>query len=313
MKLNVFEGARRIALALGALWVVGCIAYAVFAEPYLSATFAIPGPSEPPVKAERCADDDATAYTTAKTSKGHSIGISLCFTAHTAEDGRRLVPYTVAPWEAARRTLEEASGKQSDEHQLTPAALYPALRDAVVKGDTDRVRRLGTLIQALTTADKHAVWIVTNKDKRGTEEFEFTARAYREAKDDIARATKAATDAKALPQWTQAPEVKRPAGVWLMNEKNSGEVSKYTRAAAERFSVGASDMEGLEALHSRALFEQWKLAVQVLAGGLVFGWVLMAATGWIVRGFLGIPRGQDARPDAKPRQQDGPSGTTDQQ
>ena len=279
MKLNVFEGARRIALAVGALWVVGCIAYAVFAEPYASATFAIPGPGEPPVKAERCADDDATAYTTAKTSKGQSIGISLCFTAHTAEDGRRLVPYTVAPWEDARRTLDEVSGAQSNERQLTPAALYPALREADAKGDTDRARKLATLIQALTTADKHAVWIVTNKDKRGSEEFEFTARAYREAKDDIARAMKAAADAKALPLWTQAPEVKRPARVWLMNEKYSGEVSKYTREATERFTVGAHDMEGLDALRSHALFEQWKLAAQVLAGGLVFGWVLLAATG----------------------------------
>ncbi len=53
MKLNVFEGARRIVLALGALWVIGCIAYAVFAEPYVSATFAIPGFGEPPLKAER--------------------------------------------------------------------------------------------------------------------------------------------------------------------------------------------------------------------------------------------------------------------
>ena len=71
---------------------------------------------------------------------------------------------------------------------------------------------------------------------------------------------------------------------------------------AERFTVGAKDMEGLEALRSRALFDQWKLALQVLAGGLVSGWVLMAATGWIVRGFVGIARGQDAHPDAKPRQ-----------
>jgi len=196
---------------------------------------------------------------------------------------------------------------------LTPAALYTALREADAKGDTDRARKLATLIQALTTADKHAVWIVTNKEKRGSEEFEFTARAYREAKDDIARAMKAATDAKALPLWTQAPEVKRPARIWLMNEKYSGEVSKYTREATERLTIGANDMEGLEALRSHALFEQWKLAVQVLAGGLVFGWVLMAATAWIVRGFLGIPRGQDTRPDAKPRRQDGPSGTTDPQ
>ena len=299
MKLNVFDGARRIALALGALWVVGCTAYAVFAEPYVSATLAIPGPGEPPLKAERCADEDATAYTTTKTGKGHSIAVTLCFTAHTAEDGRRLVPYTVAPWEDARRTLADVSGRQSDERPLTPAALYPALREADAKGDVVRARKLATLIQALTTADKHAGWIVTNKDKRSTEEFEFTGRAYREAKAEIARAMKAATEAKALPLWALAPKVKLPAErVWLMNEKYSGDVLKYTREVGERFTVGASDMEGLEKQRSDALFDQWKLALQVLAGGLAFGWVLMAATGWIVRGFLGIPRGKDARPDS---------------
>ena len=296
MKLNVFEGARRITLALGVLWVVGCIAYAVFAEPYASATFAIAGPGEPPVKAERCADDGATTYTTAKTSKGHSIGITLCFTAHTAEDGRRLIPYTMAPWEKARRTLEEVSGRPPDEQQLTPDVLYPALREADAKGDTDRARLLATLIQALRTANKHSFWIVTNEDKRGSAEFDSTAKDYREARGDVSRAMKAASDAKALPLWTQAPEVKRPAPVWLMNEKDSGEVSKYTRKVTERLTVGANDMEGLEALRSHALFEQWKLALQVLVGGLVFGWLLMAATGWIVRGFLGIPRGADSRP-----------------
>lgn len=305
MKLNVFEGARRIALALGALWVVGCLAYAVLAEPYASATFAIPGPGEPPVKAERCADDDATAYTTTKTSKGHSVGISLCFTAHTAEDGRRLIPYTVAPWEAARRTLDEVSGRPSEEQQLTPDALYPALREADAKGDTDSARKLAALIQALRTADKHAVWIVTNEGKRGSAEFDATAKAYREARSDVARAMKAASDAKALPLWSQAPEVKRPARVWLMNEKYSSEVLKYTREAADRFAVGASDMEGLEKVRSQALFDQWKLALQVLFGGLAFGWALMAATGWIIRGFLGIPRGQDARPGAKATPQGG--------
>ncbi|TXH24248.1 MAG: hypothetical protein E6Q99_07010 [Elusimicrobia bacterium] len=296
MKLNVFEGARRIALALGALWVVGCLAYAVLAEPYASATFAIPGPGEPPVKAERCAGDDATAYTTTKTSKGHSVGISLCFTAHTVQDGQRLVPYTVAPWEAAQRLLDEVSGRPSEEQQLTPEALDPALREADAKGDTDRARKLATLIQALRMANKHAAWIVANEDKRGSAEFDATAKAYRDARGDVARAMKAASESKALPLWSQVAEVKRPARVWLMNEKYSSEVSKYTRETAERFSVGASDMEHLEKLRSQALFDQWKLALQVLFGGLAFGWMLMVATGWIIRGFLGIPRGKDSRP-----------------
>jgi hypothetical protein len=34
-----------------------------------------------------------------------------------------------------------------------------------------------------------------------------------------------------------------------------------------------------------------------LVGGLVFLWVLSWTTGWIVRGFLGIPMGQDRKPD----------------
>lgn len=34
-------------------------------------------------------------------------------------------------------------------------------------------------------------------------------------------------------------------------------------------------------------------------GGLVFLWVFSWAVGWIVRGFMGIPKGHDRRPDAQ--------------
>jgi hypothetical protein len=209
----MFEGARRIALALAALWVVGCVAYAAVAEPYASATYAIPGPGEPPAKAERCAAGGSTEYTTVTTRKGHSVGISLCFPAWKADDGRHLIPYAVAPWDEHRRASAKAPAQ----------------------------------------AQAHA--------------------------------------------WEAAPTVEpAPANGWLMNEPYSREVSAYTRKTAEQFTVGATDMESLEELRSRALFAQWKSALQVLAGGLVFGWVLITATGWIVRGFLGVPRGKDARP-----------------
>jgi len=39
-----------------------------------------------------------------------------------------------------------------------------------------------------------------------------------------------------------------------------------------------------------------KTVLAVLFGGLAFGWVFMAVTGWVVRGFLGVPRGADERP-----------------
>ena len=47
----------------------------------------------------------------------------------------------------------------------------------------------------------------------------------------------------------------------------------------------------------RKLFDQWKTALQFLVGGLVIGWVLVSSIGWIVRGFLGVPRGKDAPPN----------------
>ena len=39
-----------------------------------------------------------------------------------------------------------------------------------------------------------------------------------------------------------------------------------------------------------------KLALIFLFAGLASLWALTWATGWIVRGFMGIPRGKDHRP-----------------
>lgn len=262
MKLNVFEGARRIAMALGALWVVGCIAYAVFTEPYASATFAIPGPGEPSVKAERCADDDANAYTTAKTSKGHSVGISLCFKARKAADGRLLVPYSTIT------RVPDGS----------PAGIY-------VEGIPSSMSRADVMAKLKANGYK--------ADNVDAAEMTLPMKAQLQI---------APPDGQEVPLW----------GHYLkLDTKYSSEVYKYTREASGRFTVGASDMEGLEKVRSQALFDQWKLALQVLFGGLAFGWVLMVATGWIIRGFLGIPRGQDARPDTKPAPPEAPSGAPD--
>ena len=92
------------------------------------------------------------------------------------------------------------------------------------------------------------------------------------------------------------PYATRPVErTWSMDASHSGDVTRYTAEAKNRFTAGASDLEHLKKLHTAALHDQWKIALQVLAAGLAIGWVLMAATGWIVRGFLGIPRGKDAR------------------
>ena len=185
MRLNVFEGARRIALLMGIVWAGGCVGYAVFNEPFYRLHFAIDW-SKAPVLVEDCADEDARQYPDVKGSNGDEIPVALCFVASKASDGRMLVPYAEDP---------------------------------------------------------------------------------------------------AKPGWL------------LMHGKYSKEVEAYTAEAAKSFRFPDSALKDAKARKWAAVLDQWKIAMQFLFSGLAIGWALVAATGWIVRGFLGIPRGKDARPD----------------
>lgn len=82
--------------------------------------------------------------------------------------------------------------------------------------------------------------------------------------------------------------------VW-MAARYSAEVSQYTKAVARNFKIPPDGIEAAKASHNAALLEQWKEALLYLFGGIAAGWVIVLATGWTVRGFIGIPNGQDYR------------------
>lgn len=67
MSVKVFEGARRIALAVGVLWALGCLAYAVFSEPYVSLTYAVQSYGAQPIPADSCDHRNASKDTTVET------------------------------------------------------------------------------------------------------------------------------------------------------------------------------------------------------------------------------------------------------
>lgn len=183
MKLNIFEGARRISLLIGALWVVGWSAHAIFEEPYATVTYAVFIPGTAPAVTEDCPSDAATEYLKRETPDEKTINIKLCFFAAKADTGEMLVPYADA-----------GNGK-----------------------------------------------------------------------------------------------------VWMGGEYST-EVIKYTALVASEFDLTPERIEAFEAIQRKALLEQWGVAALFLFGGLVVGWAVVAAIGWIVRGFMGIPRGQDMRP-----------------
>lgn len=95
MKLNMFEGARRISILIGAVWIIGFVGYAIFTEPYVSMNFKIFSLGSPPLPLDGCETDDATEYFSTKTSSGKSISINLCFVASKADNGEMLIPYAL--------------------------------------------------------------------------------------------------------------------------------------------------------------------------------------------------------------------------
>jgi hypothetical protein len=98
MKINVFEGARRISLLLQGVWVMGCISLSVFENPYVSLDYETNGPTMPFVQAasSSCLSPDAEESIYGYNLKnGSTVGIDLCFKAMAFPDGQMLVPYKV--------------------------------------------------------------------------------------------------------------------------------------------------------------------------------------------------------------------------
>lgn len=181
MRFNVFEGARRIAMLLGALWVIGWLAHAIFSEPYAALKLEVPGlGSTPVVMAGDCPPTAAREYIVSVPGADSHISVDLCFTPSPAIDGSMLVPY--APTE--------------------------------------------------------------------------------------------------------------DGGVW-MGTPYATEVTGYTARYAESFRLDAANLAAADEVMGAARTEQWVEAMQMLAGGLIGGWIFVYIIGWIVRGFLGIPGGQD--------------------
>jgi hypothetical protein len=82
--------------------------------------------------------------------------------------------------------------------------------------------------------------------------------------------------------------------VW-MGEQYSTPVMKYTKAAAQDFKLPADALKGTGFLLMKQRFSAGSKAVGYLCAGLLAFLLATSFIGWIVRGFLGIPNGMDAR------------------
>lgn len=91
MRLNFFEGSRRILYLLMCLYVVGVAAYAYLEKPYVPLRYSVIAPGYAPTLTEKdCGFDDWKEYTE-KTISGQTINVSICFMAVDSSKGDRIV------------------------------------------------------------------------------------------------------------------------------------------------------------------------------------------------------------------------------
>lgn len=188
MSINIFEGARRIALLLAAVATIGTLAVAVFDEPYVSATYSVSYPNGPFIQSDdSCPTEAGKHYFSTKTSTGKSISVDLCLlTIPFGEDRTQLIPYKI--------------------------------------------------------------------DGKG---MTWGAASY------------------------------------------SNEIRSYEKQLEQKFKLPPTDEAVIAKKISERYWSNFKSNLSYLAGGLVIFAAIVWSIGWIVRGFLGIPRGMDKRPDSQ--------------
>lgn len=85
---------------------------------------------------------------------------------------------------------------------------------------------------------------------------------------------------------------------WWLKGKYSSSVSDYTKLVVSKFRLPKADSDWADSQWWPARWEQIWLGAKWLAGGLFVIFLFSAITGWIVRGFMGIPMGQDRKPES---------------
>jgi hypothetical protein len=265
MKLNIFEGARRIALGIGSLWIVGFVTYNVFVEPIAFMTYAITWPREDFVKSATCDRNDATEHVTAKTSNGKSINVKLCFNAHESNDGRLLVPYAVMP--SAKAIKPNPFDQFDPDAYLASKVPKSPLNESVEKSVQGNFWEGDKLVYDPKASEIIKRDIPLKVGKSQAKNLVFP-------KNDI-------------------PENLQNPVSYLVSSQYSTEVKQYTESVAKRFTLPESDMKDAEQHWRDALLAQWIQAIQFIVGGLAALWLAVTSIGWVVRGFMGIKRGKD--------------------
>ncbi|ESS72879.1 hypothetical protein MGMO_44c00290 [Methyloglobulus morosus KoM1] len=277
MRINIFEGARRITKLIAVLWVIGglILQFQSIKSPYLRTYFQVDSPGSVPIrmngKNNGCENEDATEYVSAYTNTGTEVSATLCFKAKVINGGKKLIPV----WKKVTdpKILAELNSTTETHvlHKYRVTSPDGKQFDITApEGTTEQ----DVIDYAKTNYSELSKLQVQSKEQKQTSKDELGGTAKVFASID---------DSKIQSQYVGF-------------EKYSNEVSSYTKKVADSFKLYKADEEWADSEVWSVRLENIKECLLIVFGGLIFIWLFSWIVGWIVRGFLGIPTGQDTKP-----------------
>jgi len=99
MKLNLFEGARRVLRLVQGVWLLGVAGIVLLDKPYISTEYHTAGPDHPFLRSPpgyECSVDSETELESRETPNGTPVWVYLCFQAMRFPNDKMLVPFLIA-------------------------------------------------------------------------------------------------------------------------------------------------------------------------------------------------------------------------
>lgn len=268
MAINVFEGARRIAKSAAAIWAVGWIIAAFYVSPSIDVTYTL----AEDVLAKRtneCPLDSAIQYHDILTKSGTKASVKLCIVTSARGELIKLAKEAdkMGDRDAASRAItmiEELDFKKR-------AQLEAALAKADAAGNADDAYIIASEISRMR--GKNAAISTSHRDDSGISTFELTS-----------------PDGRKF-------EVTGPEGATKEQALNYAEGQWHTYSGDIRgvFTIPKADESWIDDQWWPQLLRDLGPGALVAATGLIFLWAFTFGTGWVIRGFMGIPQGADQR------------------
>lgn len=90
-------------------------------------------------------------------------------------------------------------------------------------------------------------------------------------------------------------KIDRKTQTWWGDEEYSSEVRTYTEWVRDEFGFSPEDEKWVDGRKWTSFIQEIGKGALVAAFGLLIFWIFVWSVGWIVRGFMGIPRGRDSK------------------